>query len=629
MLNFVSTSTFVIYVWNSSGYWSLGTQPEATKNEIEKMVDALRHREPDDRGIWQNGRGLALGQTRLAIVDLKPTGHQPMVSEDGHYVLVFNGEIYNYKALAKMLTQDGCSCEATGDTRVLLQACSHWGVAKTLPRLNGMFAFGFYDCQEDLLLLARDRFGEKPLYYMSTGNTFAFASELKALARLSHFDKTIDTTALDLYLRLNYIPCPYSIYRDVEKLFPGHYLEVRAGKCTEKCYYDLAQVFKAREQITLPEAQIIQMLDEKLQKSVQERMVADVPVGAFLSGGIDSSLMVTLMQRQSRQPIKTFTVGFKNSCWDESGYAEAIAKHLGTDHTTVYIEPEELFAGAESIIDLYDEPFGDASALSTHCISKRFRSQVTVAIGGDGGDELFFGYHRHKWVPKLNSLARCTPSLLLSLAEKFNQRFLAVKRPIVAGKIQKGLRALHGRNFLEIYLNSVSYWPTPCSFDHTWFQPNKDIRNKVEQTAYLDLRTFLHDDVLCKVDRASMAVGLETRAPFLDYDLAAFAFQIPVKQRFTQGRKKHLLKSLLGKYLPQHLWDRPKMGFGMPLDQAIRTQLKTQYEVYLKMDSPLWAHSNQAAVQRCFAEHLSGKMNHELLLWNFFVAQQFFAKKLY
>ena len=599
---------------------------EINSNEIISMIEALKHRGPNDNGIWQD-QNVALGQTRLSIIDLKPTGHQPMISLDGNFVLVFNGEIYNYQEVARQLQQENIAFDVTGDTRVLIEACAHWGIERTLSKLNGMFAFALYDRREKSLVVARDRFGEKPLYYTNDSRKFAFASELKALKTLSDFNAEIDEDALALYLRFNYIPCPYSIYKNCRKLFPGYYLTINGKNVEEKCYYSLEKAFQKRTLSNLSETEYVDILDKKLQKSVKDRMVSDVPIGAFLSGGIDSSLMVALMQSQSSSPIKTFTVGFKDSCYDESQYAEAIAKYLKTDHTTIYISPEELWEDANKIIDIYDEPFGDASALSTYCIAKQFKKYVSVAIGGDGGDELFLGYHRQKWVPYLSKINKMVPNFFLEFCKKANNVLFSGNNSILGAKINKGLKALQGKTFLEAYLNSVSYWPIKTDVSKTWFAKNDALKNNAEQVAYLDLRTFLHDDVLCKVDRASMATSLESRAPFLDYELFEFATTIPLAQKFKNHTKKYLLKQVLNKYVPQSLWDRPKMRFGMPLDQAFRTSLKSNFENLLKQDTIIWKFLDNGNILSLWYKHLSNDQNNELLLWNFYVAQMFLSKQ--
>lgn len=605
-----------------TGIWQFQAKEEPVESMARAMTRALAHRGPDDEGIWACG-DIALGQRRLAIVDLSPSGHQPMASPDGRYILSFNGEIYNYKALADKLRSHHIPCEGRNDTQVLLQACTSWGVEQALSFLNGMFAFAFYDQQEKVLSLARDRFGEKPLYYAFENGFFAFGSELKALKALPWLKKTIDPNAVDLYLRLSYIPSPYTLYKEVRKLLPGHYLTISpTDGIQEGTYFDLEQSLTRRSFCSLEGEALIDKLESLLSQSVQNRMLADVPVGAFLSGGIDSSLMVASMQQQSSTPIKTFTIGFKNSPWDEAPYAEAIAKHLKTDHTTLYIEPERILECASAMSQLYDEPFGDPSALSTHVVSQLFRNYVTVAIGGDGGDELFGGYYRHKWVPILQKMAHYMPKRLLQGLALLNQRFLSEASPVFASKASKALRALGGKNFLETYLNSLSYFQTAPQWDHTWFHTHPLLGDTAEQAFYLDMRTYLHDDVLCKVDRASMAVGLETRAPFLDYELVDFAWSIPLSQKFPNQEKKYLLRKLLGRYLPKSLWDRPKMGFGMPLANAFRKELKSLFESYLQADTLAWQHVDRNALQSLWQQHLTGKINHESRLWNFFVLQQ-------
>ena len=418
----------------------------------------------------------------------------------------------------------------------------------------------------------------------------------------------------------------FGAIRMLSKVLFGHYLIIKDKGCENKCYYSLKTAFDRRTLLNLPEEELINTLDAKLQNSVKDRMICEVPIGAFLSGGIDSSLMVALMQTQSKAPIKTFTVGFKGDYCDESKYAEAIAKYLKTDHTTVYILPEELWESATEAVDAYDEPFGDASAIGTYVLSKQFKKHVTVAIGGDGGDELFLGYHRHKWLPYLSGIGKWFPNSFLKFCEKTNDVLFSCRRPILHTQLNKGLHSLKAKHFIEAYINSVSYWSTRTNLSNTWFHENESLGCNAEQVSYLDLRTFLHDDVLCKVDRASMAVGLETRAPFLDYKLSEFAMAIPLNQKFKNHDKKYLLKRVLSKYIPQSLWDRPKMGFGMPLAQALRTSLKMDFDNLLKKDTVLWKYLAKSQVQRLWNEHLINAQNNELLLWNFYVAQRFLLK---
>lgn len=604
-----------------AGLWRLSKLNQCDiASIVDSMTNSLRHRGPDDRGVWMQGN-IALGHQRLSIIDLKPSGHQPMCSDDGRYVLVFNGEIYNYKSISEELTKENIKHNSSSDTAVLLHACVHWGIDKSLKKLNGMFAFGLYDSFEKCLVLARDRFGEKPLYYAYKPETyFGFGSELKVFKYCSFIDKDIDPTALDLYLRFNYIPCPYSIYKSIRKLFPGHYLTVNENGFKDTEYYNLENEVRQREIIDVSEEECLNILDGKLKNAVQQRMCADVSVGAFLSGGIDSSLMVSLMQ-SAHVPVKTFTVGFKNSPWDESLYAHQIADYLHTDHTTLYVSSDEILEDIDSVIHMYDEPFGDASALSTHMICKKIKQYVTVAIGGDGGDELFGGYYRHQWVPRIDRIRRFIPNFALSIAEKLLPENLY---PVFSGKAKKGLRALRSESFLQTYLNSIEYWSKTPSLQSTWFTLSSSVHNNEEQVMLLDMKTFLHDDVLCKVDRASMSVALETRAPFLDYDLVEFAWSIPLNLKLKNSCKKHLLKNLLKRYLPVQLWNRPKMGFGMPLADIFRNELKSSFEECLNKDTPVFAHLSKELVKNVWAQHLSKKMNHENLLWNFFIAQKFF-----
>jgi asparagine synthase (glutamine-hydrolysing) len=614
------------------GFWQFSSSRRKDFKAAEivlAMTRRLTHRGPDDGGTWVDDEiGVALGHRRLSILDLTEHGHQPMTTADRQHVLVFNGEIYNYKVLLKSLRDHGVECEGRGDTEVLLSALVHWGVEKVLPILNGMFAFAYFDRHRRTLWLARDRFGEKPLYYTFDGDRhLLFGSELKALLPFPGFKPQLNDVALDLYLRFNYIPCPHSIYSDTYKLFPGHYLEIGPNHLQRGHYFSLTQLVSDRILRDVSEEEHVRHMDQLLSRSVGDRMLTDVPIGAFLSGGIDSSLMTAYMQSHSARPVKTFTVGFRNSPYDESRYAEAVAKHLKTDHTTLFVTEDEALEGVECVTDLYDEPFGDASALSTYLVAKLFRRHVTVAVGGDGGDELFVGYHRHKWVPRLFRVGRWTPRCLARLLGMAGPLLKRGFGPLLGTKIQKGLSGLQGRDFLCIYLNAVSFFKKDTPLAATWFHLHPQLSHDAEQVMYLDMRTYMHDDVLCKVDRATMGVGLEARAPFLDHEVVAQAWNIPLALKYRRNTKKYLLKKILNRYLPEPLWNRPKMGFGMPLDKAFRTTIKAPFEALLKEDTALWKYIDRNHVQSLWEQHRVGRQNNELSLWNVFVAQKWLASR--
>ncbi len=596
---------------------------EALLEPLTAMIRTISHRGPDHEGVWCEGN-MGLAQNLLAIVDVSPNSYQPMISEEGRYILVFNGEIYNYQHLAKDLQKEGIVFELHNDTQVLLQACSHWGVEKTLPKLNGMFAFAFYDKHAHRLIVARDRWGEKPLYYAyQPQQFFAFASELKALRVLPFLDTRIDETALQLYLQSSYIPCPYSIYQGVKKLFPGSYLIVENGFLHEHRYYDFQEAVSKRTLQQGSEADILEQCDQRLQYSVAERMYADVPVGAFLSGGIDSSLMVALMQRNRAQPVQTFSVGYPGADEDESKYAEEVAKYLKTDHTTIHIQQEDLLEAIASISRIYDEPMGDPAALPTYCMSKIARKTVTVVLTGDGGDEMFAGYYKHKWLPKLYQWGQWVPNGVLQGLCVIHEAVMGNFHPKLVRRIRRALGIMQKKNFLDAYIQTDCAWQVRPSLEKTWFALHPDLPNNGEQVMFCDVRTQLTDEFLCKVDRATMAASLEARAPLLDYNLLDFVWSIPFSKKLRQGEKKYLLRSVLRRYVPQALWDRPKIGFGMPLGTILRTALQSTFERYLAADTLIWRFLNRAYVQSLWEQHQKGKISHERTLWNFFVAQQF------
>lgn len=571
---------------------------------LPAMSDALDHRGPNHRGLWWDDRaGIALGHRRLSIVDLSPAGHQPMLSVSGRYVVVYNGEIYNHLSLRQMLEAASAAPQWRGhsDTETLLACIEVWGVEATLPRIGGMFAFAVWDRQERCLMLARDRAGEKPLFYGWQGDTFLFGSELKALRAHPNFKATLDRGALALLLRHNYVPGPYSIYQGISKLPPGTWLTLREGQgeFAPKPYWSLREV--AERGTARPfegsDHEAIDELARVLANAVGGQRVADVPLGALLSGGVDSSLITALMQSQSSTPVRTFTIGFDEAAFDEAHHARAVANHLGTVHTELRLGADDALALIPKLPTMYDEPFADSSQLPTHLVMSLARQHVTVALSGDAGDEFFGGYSRYVQAPSIwrgicwmpSAMRASVAALIESVPPAFiNQHFermgscLGIALPgDKAHKLAQRMR--HARTIDQFYVALVSEWADPASMvvdgslplnaldDHSSWPRLSD---PVARMMAMDAMTYLPDDILTKVDRASMAVSLETRAPFLDRDVMEFAWRLPMRMKIRNGQGKWILRQLLDRHVPRRLIERPKMGFGVPLDQWLRGPLK-------------------------------------------------------
>lgn len=572
----------------------------------EAMALALSHRGPDDHGLFVD-RGVALSHRRLSILDLSRQGAQPMLGPHSRYALVLNGEIYNHLELRERLQSEGASgagegggWRSTSDTETLLAALMAWGTERTLERITGMFAFAFWDARWRTLTLARDRFGEKPLYYGEVSGTLAFASELKSLRALPGFapgsTPTINTEALALYLRFSYVPEPLSIYEGIRKLRPGHFLTVRQGEpaARPQAYWSLRRSMDMAAPFAGGEEEARAELDRILRRVVRGQMLSDVPLGALLSGGIDSSLVTALMQAESSGPVKTFTIGYEDQAWDESGDAARVAAHLGTEHTTLMAGPDDALALVDELPRMYDEPFADPSALPTALVCRLTRQHVTVALSGDGGDELFAGYNRHTWGPRLWSKFARLPRFLragvgrmlgvMSPAsfDKIARELGSVER-LPGQKLHKLARVMGARGREDFYRGVASTWPCPASLlvqgrePHTLFDRPEDWPKTKDFTAwmqFMDAATYLPGDILTKVDRASMHASLETRAPFLDHELAAFAWSLPMGLRVREGQGKWLLRSLLHTYVPMDLVERPKMGFGVPIGDWLAGPLR-------------------------------------------------------
>lgn len=608
---------------------------------VERMVDALRHRGPDDSGVWVSPTvGLGLGHSRLSVIDLSVAGHQPMESACGRFVLVYNGEIYNYLDLRRNLEAQGHRFLGHSDTKVLLGAIAQWGVEQALERLVGMFAFALWDVPRQRLLLVRDRLGKKPLYYGWWAGRFVFASELKALARLPGFSPDIDRGALALFLQHNYVPGPWSIYREIYKLPPGTLLELKgaAERPAPRAYWSLEQaVLRGMEDPfrgTVDEA--AEELHSLLADAVQRRMIADVPLGAFLSGGIDSSLVVGLMQAHSSRPVRTFTIGFEEREYDEAPYAAAVARYLGTDHTEQYVRPREAWEVIPRLPEIYDEPFGDSSAVPTFLVSELARRQVTVVLSGDGGDELFGGYQRYLHIGRLWRALERVPLAVRKAAG----RALAwgagglpgALRSRVAGRAQRLGIATPG----EMYVGHNIHWPDAhrlvlgaerrealAAQPQRW--PNR--RHYLEQWMYADTVSYLPDDILVKLDRASMAVALEARTPLLDHRVVEFAWRLPLEWKIRGATGKWLLRRVLPRHVPRELFERPKAGFGVPIDHWLRGPLRDWAEALLDEHRlRQQAFFDPAPIRQKWEEHLSGRTAWHYHLWDVLMFQAWYER---
>jgi asparagine synthase (glutamine-hydrolysing) len=579
--------------------------PKVDVDLIARMTRTLAHRGPDDEGIWiDTEAGIGLGHRRLSIIDLSAAGHQPMHSPAGRFVLTFNGEIYNYADLRGQLEAAGHRVEWRGhsDTEILLAGFDFWGIAATLKRASGMFAFAVWDKKESALTLARDRLGEKPLYCgrQRPGGPFLFGSELKALAQHPGFEADIDRGALGLFVRYLAVPAPHSIYRGISKLMPGAMLTVRhEGEPVVETYWSGAEVARtgAANPIDLPADAAADELEKVLKRAVGRQMVSDVPLGAFLSGGVDSSTVVAVMQKLSPRPVKTFTVGFHEQDYNEAEHAKAVARYLGTDHTELYVSPAEAMDVIPRLPHMYDEPFADSSQIPTHLIAALARQHVTVALSGDGGDELFGGYDRYLltqgfWnriagipVPMRAAAGRALTMVpaaawtgLGMAAGGLLPRAMRLQR--LGQKVHKGATMLSSQTLDELYDFMLSMWRDSSEVvigagePADTAQPHLGELDGVERMMAQDMLGYLTDDILVKVDRAAMAVSLETRVPLLDPEVVAFAWRLPLDFRIRGGTTKWLLRQVLYRHVPQALIERPKMGFGIPLESWLRGPLR-------------------------------------------------------
>ena len=643
-----------------------GKKADGLRTTISHMTAALLHRGPDDEGQWCDiDIGLALGHRRLSILDLSAAGHQPMHSASGRYVVVYNGEIYNYLLIrAELEKHSPRKWRGHSDTEVMLEAFETWGVDSAVKRMMGMFAIALWDKKERVLHLIRDRIGEKPLYYGMVGNAFLFASELKAMRQFPKWHGTINRNALTLYLRHNYIPAPYTIYEGIYKLVPGTVLSLlwSSGDRLDKMDFKPVPYWSAQDVaergLTTPfggtESDAIHQLEELLRDAIHQEMEADVPLGAFLSGGVDSSMIVALMQAQSSRPVRSFTIGFHEKGYNEALHAKAVAQHIGTDHTELYINPSDALSVIPRLPSLYDEPFSDSSQIPTFLISELTRRYVTVSLSGDAGDELFGGYNRYFWTDNIWHKIRWMPEkarILLSCLLKscsprvwdsFFARFASIipkrfRERRAGDQLHKLAEIIKVENPFDMYHELSSHWKEPADIVLHASEPITALTDKsrwlatndhILQMMYMDLITYLPDDILVKVDRAAMGVSLETRVPFLDHRVVEFAWRLPLSMKIRNGQGKWILRQVLYKYVPRELIERPKTGFGVPLDKWLRADLRDWAENLLdKRRLKDEGYFNPEPIRQKWNEHLSGTRNWQYYLWDILMFQAWLTEQ--
>lgn len=643
-----------------AGLWHPGLERNALLTQAARMAGALMHRGPDDFGVWgDEASGIALGHRRLSIVDLTAEGHQPMPSADGRYLIVFNGEIYNFEVLRRELQAAGESVNWRGhsDTEVLLAAITRWGVAAAIGRAVGMFAIALWDRQTRTLYLIRDRLGEKPLYYGYLGSTFAFGSELKALRACAEWRGDIDRDALARFIQIAYVPAPRSIYKGIRKLPAGSML-VLGESALRGCalpepapYWDLFdRIGQARAQgMFVSPAEAVSALDHSLRATIASQMVADVPLGAFLSGGVDSSTVVALMQAQTSRPVRTFTIGFAESEFNEAPYARAVAEHLGTDHTELYVSPEEARGVITRLPAMYDEPFADSSQIPTYLVSALARQHVTVSLSGDGGDELFGGYNRYLWAESIlrrfrfapHAVRRAVARAMVVVPPRAWDRLFALLAPLLprrfdlampGDKIHKYAALIDATSENDLYERLITQWQGPnvvlgASQSRIAVSPPPGLDSVPSRMMARDTLGYLPDDILVKVDRAAMSVSLETRIPFLDHRIVELAWRVPLAWKIRDGQSKYIVRQLLYQYVPAQLIERPKMGFSIPLDSWLRGPLRPWVEalldpVRMRADGFL----DPDPVRRVWSEHLSGVRNWQHRIWNVLMFQSWLER---
>lgn len=643
-----------------AGILDSGISSELLEEKGKQMMQSLFHRGPDEGGLWRSDAcNLVLVHRRLSIQDLSAHGAQPMLSPSKRYCVVFNGEIYNFKDIASDLRKCGHKFTGHSDTEVLLAAIEKWGVTEAVNQFIGMFAFALWDRENKIIHLCRDRLGEKPLYYGWLGKSFYFASELKAIEKIAPKNQLeIDLEGLSGFLKNGYISAPHSIYRHIYKLIPGTVLSIPAMRDREslqftpwpdnsslspKTYWSvLNSANQGLSNLILNEDEAIEQLDSALHNSVRRQMIADVKVGTFLSGGIDSTVVSAIAQHESSKKVRTYTIGFSEKEYDESVYAEKIARHLGTEHLSMHVRPEDVLQVVPDLSSIYDEPFADSSQIPSYLVSRLAREHVSVCLSGDGGDELFAGYNRYLWTQSLWGKLAPIPKPLRQLTGKA----LAIPSPIFWDKLYQGLTSFKPDSFekqklvglkiqklagfmqqqdiFQAYDYLMSYWNDPAilmtQMPFTQLHERKinypNASNFIDQAMYLDQIGYLPGDNLAKVDRASMAVSLETRLPLLSHEVVELAWRIPTSMKFKNNISKWALREVLYKYVPKEMVDRPKMGFSVPVAKWLRGELKEWAEDLLAtIDTSSGSMLQKKIVQKVWAEHVSGKRDHSHRLW--------------
>ncbi len=629
------------------GFAGMYTRKGVSRDLLEAMGEKIQHRGPDAQGVWCS-ENLGLVHRRLSIQDLGPAGAQPMASSSGHFVIAFNGEIYNFQSIRDQLVSLGRSFKGHSDTEVMLGAIEEWGVEAALDQFNGMFAFALVDTHEQKLHLARDRMGEKPLYYGWQSGTLLFGSELKALTPHPDWRGDINRQSLALLLRHNVIPAPHTIYKDIKKLPPASYISFSLKQSDiewpePKSYWSLENCFNSHAQPpTLEHA--ADHLEDLLGEVISEQMISDVPLGAFLSGGIDSSTVVALMQKQVSRRVRTFSIGFRERGFNEAEHAKAVAKYLGTEHTEMIVSPDDGLSLIPRLPSLYDEPFADSSQIPTFLVSQMTRKHVTVALSGDGGDELFCGYSRfpstvNSWQNRASLKAR-----LRKLAARLPTEMMAnIIRRLVPGMANRSVATLAERlrreaasaragSLSDFYRQGLSYWIDPerlvKSVDHepdyslTVAAPANVGNDPLKELMWRDLNWYLPDDILVKVDRAAMACSLETRVPLLDRRIVEYALRLPTELNMHQGIGKQVLREVLYRHVPRSMVDRPKQGFAVPLGSWLRTQLRDWAEALLdekRLESEGYFHA--APIRALWRAHLQDVDDHSFQLWSILMFQ--------
>jgi asparagine synthase (glutamine-hydrolysing) len=620
---------------------------ETLAEDLPHAVSRLIMRGPDDSGLFfDQGAGIGLGHRRLSVIDLSSAGRQPMTNDEDGVCIVYNGEIYNFLEIRRELESHGHPFKTQTDTEVVLKAYIQWGI-EAIDRFVGMFAFAIWDPGKDRLLLARDRMGIKPLYYCHRDGRFIFASELKAIMAFKGFEKEVDPDSIPLFLHYQYIPTPGTVFKQTFKLPPGHMAILERGHLGIRPYWSRPEPDFGKRETDFKEETLLEGLADLLEKAVSDRLISDVPLGALLSGGIDSSLIVALMQKVNKRSTRTFSIGFEDSNFNEAPWAKRIARHLGTDHTEFYVGQKEAMDVIPRLPEIYDEPFADSSAVPTYLVSQVARSHVTVALSGDGGDEQFCGYVRY-WstgamakgdhlLPRhlkrlLSSLTRKIPpswveSCYLPWRDHLPQRFRVAN---FHDKWQKFIKMMGEERLSELYRMTVCLWPVEelgplmgrelpeSSFEEIFMATEG--WPLLARLMRVDQETYLPDAMLTKVDRASMSVSLEVRVPLLDHRIVEFTAAVPDRFKYRDGMGKYLLKKLLARFMPVHLFDRPKMGFGVPIHQWLRDELRPLLLDYLSTERlEKEGLFSPRLVERKIKEHLSGKFNHKDSLWSLLV----------